>query len=95
MATIDMDKSEMIVNIFHSDELKIDFNPKMNRLSIHNERKSWISCSSTSFQLLIVLMKSGGCYEKVVVDQLSSTLEILKIGGNFSLKFESSRNLSF
>ena len=90
-----MSDIECSVTVFNSEDLKIDFNVKLNRLSIHHEKNnSWVSCTLSSFQMLIVLMRTGCSYENVVIDQISSSFEITKIGGNFCLKFQSKSHSS-
>ena len=95
MNTSSVNVPSLSVSIYECEDLKIEFNPKINRISIQNSKKSWISCTSTAFQILLSLMRNGGAYEKISIEQITSTLEITKIGGNFCLVFNSKSIQSF
>ena len=82
------------MNIFRNQELQIDYNVKINRISIQNTKKGFVSCTLSSFQILICLLKHGSPFEEISINQMVSILKISKIGGNISLQFESKTHAS-
>ena len=76
------------MNVLTTEGLKIDYSAHLDRLSIivNNE---WISVSITAFELLHVVSFSKQEFERIVIQQSGSELEILKLLENYLLTFRS------
>ena len=70
-----------------NDEVRIDYNAQMKRFSL-SRNDDWLSFTHTSFRVMMVMMDETNEYDRIVVNQLSSQLEIIKNFKNFMLEFK-------
>ena len=75
------------MSLFKNEEIKIDYNAQMKRFSIL-KNEEWISITHTSFRVMMVMMDAKSDFDRVVVNQQSSHLEIIQILKNFMLEFK-------
>ena len=76
------------MNVLTTEGLKIDYSVHLDRFSIivNNE---WISISKTAFELLNAISFSKNEFERVVIQQSGSEIEIIKLLENYLLTFRS------
>ena len=74
------------MNLFRKDDFKIDYNHHMKRISMARGEE-WISLTQTSFHVMMAMMDVKTDFDKVVVNQQASKIEIVKIAENFMLEF--------
>ena len=79
--------------LFNKNGLKIVYNSSFNRLAI-TCAADFVSISPEIFQIWKKLSELDSDYEKLTIDQNGSTIEILKLCGNISLKFLSCKNFA-
>ena len=80
------------MNIFRHAELSIDFNDKLQRVSLQSDI-GWVSLTLSSFRLLISLLKFGSKYEKVSIDQICSSVSFTGINGEYIVEFKSKSHI--
>ena len=79
--------------LFNKNGLKIVYNASFNRLAI-TCATDFVSISPEIFQIWKKVSELDSDYEKLTIDQNGSTIEILKLCGNISLKFLSCKNFA-
>ena len=75
------------MSLFKNEEIKIDYNAHMKRFSIL-KNEEWISITHTTFRVMMIMMDTMNDFDRVVVNQQSSHLEIIQILKNFMLEFK-------
>ena len=79
--------------LFNRNGLKIVYNSNFHRLAI-TSGNDFVSISPEIFQIWKKVSELESDYEKLTMDQNGSTIEILKLCGNISLKFLSCKNFA-
>ena len=79
--------------LFNKNGLKIVYITSFNRLAI-TCAADFVSISPEIFQIWKKVSELDSDYEKLTIDQNGSTIEILKLCGNISLKFLSCKNFA-
>ena len=86
-------KKPSTMALFNKNGLKIVYNTSFNRLAI-TCAADFVSISPEIFQIWKKVSELDSDYEKLTIDQNGSTIEILKLCGNISLKFISCKNFA-
>ena len=86
-------KKPSTMALFNKNGLKIVYNSSFNRLAI-TCAADFVSISPEIFQIWKKVTELDSDYEKLTIDQNGSTIEILKLCGNISLKFLSCKNFA-
>ena len=76
------------MNVLSTESVKVDYSVQLDRFSIIRDNE-WLSVGTTAFQLLNTLATSNHEFERVVVQQSGSEIEIIKLLGNYLLTFRS------
>ena len=79
--------------LFNKNGVKIAYNANFRRLAI-TCGTDFVSISPEIFQIWKKVSELDSDYEKLTIDQNGSTIEILKLCGNISLKFLSCKNFA-
>ena len=75
------------MNISKTSSLSIDFNPKLNRISLASGNDGFVSLSQMSWKILITMMQFGSDFEHVKIDQNSSKVAIFLTNGDYTITF--------
>ena len=72
------------MNIFRSENFNFDYNKFMNRLTI-TKGNEWISLSITSFNIFLNIVENSSSYERVIIRQNGSDVEVTCLMKNYNL----------
>ena len=75
------------------NNIRVNYNVIFDRLSIVST-KDFVSLTQRSFNIFMNMIKSKSLYDKIILTQSKSELEILQLCGNFVLRFQSFRNFT-
>ena len=75
------------------NNIRVNYNVIFDRLSIVST-KDFVSLTQRSFNIFMNMIKSKSLYDKIILTQSKSELEILHLCGNFVLRFRSFRNFT-
>ena len=76
------------VNVLQVDNVRINFNTRVERFAISSNGE-WISIGLTAFDLINTLSKSKNDFNKLIIHQNGSSIEVIKLMTNFLLTFVS------
>ena len=76
------------MNVLITEGIKIDYSVHLDRFSI-SANNEWISVSTTGFELLNAVSFSKNEFERFVIQQSGSEIEIIKLLENYLLTFRS------
>ena len=75
------------MNLLKTEDIKLDYSSHLDRISI-TRNEEWISISVTCFEMLHLLSNTTCDYERIVIQQQGSEVEIIKLLSNFILTFK-------
>lgn len=76
------------MNVLSTENVKVDYSIQLDRFSIIRNNE-WLSIGISAFEVLNTLAFSTNDFERIVVQQSGSEIEIIKLLGNFLLTFRS------
>ena len=74
------------MKIYQSPLLTIDYNPKLNRVSITSP-DGFVSLTQTSWKLIVSLMKYGSKFEQIDINQICSKVSVYYMNNNLTITF--------
>ena len=76
------------MNLLSKEDVKVDYSVHLDRFSIIRNDE-WLSISTTSFEVLHTLASTQFDFERVIIQQQGSEVEIIKLLSNYILTFKS------